>query len=209
MATGRNRSRATKARRGRERKAVAAISAGAVCVVLLAGAVLWLLGTSPRGTAAVGGPFRLTASDGRTIDDRSFPDRYKLLYFGYTHCRDICPTTLAALADALRILGQKADRVQPLFVTVDPERDTANVLRTYLASFTPRLLGLTGKPKQIVAIERAYRVTSIAHPAVSGDYDLDHSSVLYLMRPDGRFVAPLSADEPAAAMAATLARSMS
>jgi protein SCO1/2 len=199
----------TEARRGRERKRLAAIAAGAVCLLLLASATLWLLGTPPRATASVGGPFRLSASNGRIIDNRSFPGRYKLLYFGYTHCRDICPTTLAALAGALQMLGQKADRIQPLFVTVDPERDTATVLRTYLAGFTPRLLGLTGTPKQIAAIERAYRVTSIVHPTASGGYDLDHSSVLYLMGPNGRFVAPLRADEPAAAMAATLARYLS
>ncbi len=209
MVTDRYRSRAAEARRARERKTLAAITAGAGCVLLLATGTLGLLGTSPRATASVGGPFRLSASNGRTIDDRSFPGRYKLLYFGYTHCRDICPTTLAAVAGALQILGHKADRIQPLFVTVDPERDTAKVLRTYLASFTPRLLGLTGTPKKIAAIERAYRVTSIVHPAASGGYDLDHSSVLYLMSPDGRFVAPVRADEPAAAMAATLARYVS
>jgi protein SCO1/2 len=169
-------------------------------LLLLASCYLWLLGTPPRGTAAVGGPFRLTASDDRAIDDRSFPGHYLLLYFGYTHCRDVCPTTLSALSGALNGLGRRADLIQPLFVTLDPGRDTPPVLRAYLASFTPRLLGLTGTPEQISTIEHAYRVSNIVHPGG----DMDHTSVLYLMSPDGGFVAPIPAEASAAEMAAAL-----
>jgi protein SCO1 len=196
-------------KRRRDRKGLVAVMFVMACLLLLASCYLWLLGTPPHAKEAVGGPFRLAASDGRSIDQESFPDRYKLLYFGYTHCRDVCPTTLATLAEVLEMLGRRADRIQPLFVTLDPARDTPQVLRTYLAGFSPFLLGLTGTPEQLDAIERAYRVTSLVHPVASGSYDLDHSSVLYLMRPDGRFVAPIRADAPAAEMAATLAKYLS
>ncbi len=196
-----------KERHAREQKRIAAIVAGTASL-LLAGAVLWLLHAPPRATAAIGGPFRLPASNGQIIDSRSFPGRFRLLYFGYTHCQDICPTTLDALAGALKLLGHDADRVQPLFVTVDPGRDTPMVLQTYLAKFSPQLVGLTGTPQQIAAIERAFHVTSIVHGTATG-YDIDHSAVLYLMSPDGRFVAPIRAGTTAAAMAATLARYLS
>jgi protein SCO1/2 len=205
MPTCRCSPRRAEARRRRDRKGLVVVAFGAACLLLLASCYLWLLGTPPRATAAIGGPFQLIASDGRIINERSFPSHYELLYFGYTHCRDACPTTLDALAGALDALGRRADLIQPLFVTLDPGRDTAQVLRAYLASFTPRLLGLTGTQEQISTIERAYRVSSNVHPAPSGSYDLDHSSVLYLMSPDGHFVAPIRADAPAAEMAVTLA----
>jgi protein SCO1/2 len=188
--------------------AAAAIGAVAACLLVLAGLLLWLPTRPPVAASTVGGPFRLLASNGRTVDDRSFPGRYKLVYFGYTQCRDVCPTAMTALADALRMLGPVADRVQPLFVTVDPAHDTPPVLRRYLAQFTPRLLGLTGTPAQVGAVERAYRVTSVVMTDASGAEAFDHSSVLYLMRPDGRFLAPLRADETPAVMAATLARAL-
>jgi hypothetical protein len=109
-------------------------------------------------------------------DARSFPGRYTLIYFGYTHCRDVCPTTLAELAGALDVLGRKADLIQPLFVALDPERDTPLVLQIRLASLSPRLLGLTGTPEQISAIAHAYRASSIVHPAAAGGYDVDLGS---------------------------------
>ena len=196
-------------RRQRSRHGLVAVVSGAASLLLLAGCYLWLLGTPPGATDAVGGPFRLIASDGRTVDERSFPGRYMLVYFGYTHCRDVCPTTLTALAGALDTLGKKATLVQPLFVTLDPGRDTPQVLQTYLLAFTPRLLGLTGTPGQLSTMERAYRVTSLVHPTVAGGYDIDHSSVLYLMNADGRFIAPIPADATAVEMAAALATYLS
>lgn len=197
------------ARRQRSRHRLVAVVSGAAFLLLLASCYLWLLGVPPPTTDAIGGPFQLTASDGRIVDERSFPGRYLLLYFGYTHCRDVCPTTLTALAGALDALGQKAALVQPLFVTLDPSRDTPQVLQTYLVAFTPRLLGLTGMPGQLSAMERAYRVTSLVHPTAAGDYDIDHSSVLYLMNTDGRFIAPIRADATAVEMAAALATYLS
>ena len=203
-----NRSRRMKERRARERMRIATIVAGTSFLLLAAGAILWLLGAPSRGGAAIGGPFQLSASNGRVIDNRSFPGRFTLLYFGYTHCQDICPTTLAALARALRLLGQDAARVQPLFITVDPARDTPAVLQAYLTKFTPRLIGLTGTPEQIAAVEHAYHVVAIVRRTGFG-YSVDHSAVLYLMSPDGRFLAPIRVGETAAAMAATIAQYIS
>lgn len=196
-------------RRAHERRGLLATAAGVAGVLLLASLYLMLLGRPPAATDTVGGPFRLAASDGRTVTDRSFPGRYMLIYFGYSHCRDVCPTTLAALAAALDAMGTRADRVQPLFVTVDPQRDSPAALDRYVADFTPRLLGLTGTPAQIRAMEREYRVRSTAHRPAAGDYDIEHSSVLYLMAPDGTFLAPIRADESAAAMASDIERQLS
>lgn len=196
-------------RRAAERRALLAAATGAAAVLLLASLALGLLGGPAPPSAAVGGPFRLAASDGRTVTERSFPDRFLLLYFGYSHCRDVCPTALAALARALDALGPEADRVQPLFVTVDPRRDTPAALARYLAAFSPRLLGLTGTPEQMRAMQRAYRVRSEAHPLPSGGYDVEHSSVLLLMAPGGALAGAIRADQPAAGMAADLARALS
>ncbi len=185
---------------------------GAACLLLLTGGYLWLLGgSSPTRSGGIGGPFTLTAADGRPITDRSFRGRYLLVYFGYTACRDVCPLTLATLGNALDALGAKADRVQPLFITVDPERDTPDVLRGYVAAFSPRLLGLTGTARQIRQVEAAYRVRTVAHPHGAGGLDttLDHSSVLLLIGPDGRYLAPIPADETSADMAADIARRLS
>jgi protein SCO1/2 len=181
-------------------------------LLLLAGGYLWMLGgTAPPRTMAVGGPFSLTASDGATVTDRQFRGRYMLLYFGYTSCQDVCPVTLSAVTEALDLLGPRSARVQPLFVTVDPQRDTPDVLRRYVASFTPRLLGLTGTPSQIRQMEQTYRVSSSVHPGSPGSagYTMDHSSVLYLIGPDGVFLAPIRADESGQAMASDIARHLS
>lgn len=196
-------------RRARDRRGLLAAMGGVAGVLLLASLYLTLLGNPPPTTATIGGPFRLAASDGRTITDRSFPGRSMLIYFGYSHCRDVCPTTLATLAAALDRLGPLAARVQPLFVTVDPLRDTPAVLDRYLAAFSPRLLGLTGTPQQIRAMQRAYDVRSVSHPLAAGGYDIEHSSVLYLMGPHGRFLAPIRADEGAADMASDIAAHLS
>ena len=155
-------------RRGRpskpERNGLGIIVSATAGLLLLAGGYLWLLGgTTPPRTTAIGGPFSLTASDGETVTDRNFRGRYVLLYFGYTSCQDVCPVTLSAIADALDVLGAKSTRVQPLFVTVDPQRDTPDVLRRYVANFTPRLLGLTGTPSQIQQMEQSYRVSTTVH----------------------------------------------
>jgi protein SCO1/2 len=180
-------------------------------LLLLTGGYLWLLGgTTPR-TVAVGGPFQLTAASGETVTERSYAGRYMLVYFGYSACRDVCPATLGAVGDAMDALGAQAGRVQPLFITVDPHRDTPAVLGRYVANFSPRLIGLTGTPRQLRQVQQEFRITSIAHTDHLGatDYTVDHSSVLYLLGPDGRYLAPIPADDTGAAMAAAIIRHMS
>src|SRR4029077_7237917 len=111
------------------------------------GSFIWL---SQGGTASlVGGPFTLRDGNGRTVTERDFRGKYMLVYFGYTFCPDVCPTTLNEMSEALDRLGPKADRVQPIFITVDPKRDTPAVVKQYVTAFTPRLIGLTGTPEQI------------------------------------------------------------
>ena len=134
-----------------------------------------------------------------------------LIYFGYTYCPDVCPTTLNAVADAMDKLGAKADRIQPLFVTIDPKRDKPAVVKQYAAAFGTRVVGLTGTDQQIAAVAKSYRVYYAEHRTGSGadDYTMDHSSVLYLMGPDGRFIAPIKADLAADALAAALLRFVS
>jgi protein SCO1/2 len=181
----------------------------AAVLILGTGAFMWL---SEGGTASlVGGPFRLQDGNGSQVNDRDFRGKYMLVYFGYTFCPDVCPTTLNEVADALDHLGAKADRLQPIFITVDPKRDTPSVIKQYVAAFTPRLLGLTGTEEQIAKVAKEYRVYYAEHRTGSGpnDYTMDHSSVLYLMGPDGKFIAPIRADEDGTQMAADLGRLMS
>ena len=134
-----------------------------------------------------------------------------LVYFGYTFCPDVCPTPLTNVADALDRLGPKADKVQPLFITVDPRRDNPAAVKQYAAAFGTRMIGLTGTAEQIAIAARAYRVYYAEHRTGTepDSYTMDHSSVLYLMGPDGKFVAPLRADQPGPEMAAALAKLLS
>ncbi len=182
---------------------------GALVAVLLVGvgSYLFLSGGQPGGMA-VGGPFALVDGDGKAVTDRSWRGKFMLVYFGYTFCPDVCPTTLNHVADALDRLGPAGERVQPLFITVDPKRDGPAVVKQYAAAFGPRMIGLTGSPEQIGAAARAYRVYYAEHRTGTGgdDYTMDHSSVLYLMGPDGRFVAPVRADLAGPEMAAALSK---
>jgi protein SCO1/2 len=181
-----------------------------VALLLLGtGTFLWLNGNT--GGPTVGGPFSLEDSSGHTVTDQNFRGKYMLVYFGYTYCPDVCPTTLNAVADALDRLGKKADGLQPLFITVDPRRDTPIVMKQYTASFSPRLLGLTGTDAQIAAVAKAYRVYYAEHRTGPGpnDYSMDHSSILYLMGPDGHFIAPIRADETGQEIATDLEKLMS
>ncbi len=175
------------------------------------GAWLYLSGSfSETSVGGIGGPFSLTNGAGQTVTDRDLRGRYLLVYFGYTFCPDVCPTTLNEVAGALDKLGPKAALLQPLFITVDPARDTAKVVGEYAAAFSPQIIGLTGTPEQIAAVARAYRVYFTANkPAkAGGDYTVDHSSILYLMDKAGRFVAPIRADQPAEQMAMEIAKHM-
>lgn len=141
------------------------------------------------GTALVGGPFSLTSQAGERMTDGNFRGRYMLVAFGYTYCPDVCPAELQIMSAALDELGAKAERVQPVFITIDPERDTVEVLKDYMGHFHPRFVGLTGTPEEIAHVAKAYRVYyARAKDSGTTDYLMDHSSIIYLMGPDGSFV---------------------
>jgi protein SCO1/2 len=155
----------------------------------------------------IGGPFALTDHTGRRVTEADYADRYLLVFFGYTWCPDICPTTLNAVALAMQALGDRAGRVQPLFITIDPERDTPAVLAEYVALFDAGIVGLSGTPEEIAAVAKAYRVHYRKAP-VEGDPDnylMDHSTILYLMAPGGGFLDIFDHDDPPDAIAAEIA----
>jgi protein SCO1/2 len=165
-----------------------------VAAVLLLGLALYLsLRPAENNTqqasasSEIGGPFTLTDATGKQVTDQDFRGKYLLIYFGYTFCPDVCPTTLNEIAAALDKLGPKGDHIAPLFITVDPKRDTPPVIRQYVTAFSPRLIGLTGPQDQIATVEKEYRVYAAEHRTGPGpdDYSMDHSSIIYLMGPDG------------------------
>lgn len=165
-----------------------------------------LHGPQGSGIALVGGPFSLVDQDGRKVTEKDFLGKYMLVFFGYTFCPDVCPTELQVMSAALDQLGAEADRIQPVFVTIDPARDTPEVLKAYVANFNPRLMGLTGTPQQIAGIAKAYRVfyAKAGNSTASTDYLMDHSAIIYLMGPDGRFVKHMAYTTDAAKLAAEL-----
>lgn len=138
--------------------------------------------------AAIGGSFALIDQNGAPRTDQDFHGQTLLVYFGFTHCPDVCPTTLAVVADALEQLGATGQRLTPVFVTVDPARDTPAILKPYLASFGPRFVGLTGSAQAIEAIKKEYRVYAVREPLEGGGYAMTHSNTLYLMGPNGKFI---------------------
>lgn len=145
-------------------------------------------GLSLPGSVSVGGPFTLTATDGETVTDATFRGRWMLIYFGYTFCPDVCPTELQTIAAAVDRLGPLADKLVPIFITVDPERDTPAHMAEYVKLFDDRLVGLTGTKEQIAAAARSYRVYyARANSSTASDYLMDHSSFIYLVGPDGTF----------------------
>ena len=142
--------------------------------------------------AAIGGPFHLIDQDGRAVSDQDFRGKPLLVFFGYTHCPDVCPTTLFDVSEVMRRLGPEADRAAALFITVDPQRDTPATLKDYLSSFDPHLRGLTGSTDATAAVAKAYRVYYKKVPTEGDDYTMDHTAIVYLMDKDGHFVAPIS-----------------
>jgi protein SCO1/2 len=140
------------------------------------------------GQADVGGPFRLTGQDGKSVTDQDFRGRYMLIYFGYSFCPDVCPTTLSVMAQALEKIGGRSRQIAPVFITIDPERDTPKVLDDYMKAFGPSFVGLTGSVADIKTVEKKYRVYAVKKPLEGGNYGMDHSSVIYLMGPDGKLV---------------------
>src|SRR6516162_5072874 len=149
---------------------------------------------------------RRTDQNGQTITDQDLKGHPFLVFFGFTHCPDVCPTTLFEVSEILRALGPDADRTRALFITVDPERDTPAAIKDYLSSFDPHLSGLTGDPAAIVAVAKAYRVYFKKVPLDGGGYTMDHTAIVYLMDKAGRFVSPFNLKRTTDAAAADLRR---
>ena len=146
--------------------------------------------TGGSGVALVGGPFEMVNQKGETVTEQMLLRHYTLLFFGFTYCPDVCPTELQIMAAALESMGEMGHRIVPVFVSIDPERDTPEVVKSYVENFSPRLVGLTGTLDQVAKMADAYRVfyakrENKEHPA---DYEMDHSSIVYLMGPDGKFL---------------------
>ena len=160
------------------------------------------------GASAIGGPFKLIDDNGKPITDQDMKGKPSLVFFGYTHCPDICPTTLFELSEVMRALGKDADKVHALFISIDPERDTPAAMKDYLSSFDPHLIGATGDVKDIDVTEKEYRVYAKKVPGEHGDYSMDHTALVYLMDKDGRFVAPFPLDRKPQAAAADLRKYM-
>lgn len=175
--------------------------------VLLA---LWLavtLGTSSKATAQAGIelPFELVDMSGHAVTDRDFRGRWLLVYFGYTFCPDICPTTLGEIASVMETLGARASRLQPLFISLDPNRDTAEALQDYLRSFGAEILGLTGTEEQVARTASAFGVVFFKMPGdTPSEYTIAHSGFVYVVGPEGGLVTRFSADADVDRMVATL-----
>jgi protein SCO1/2 len=142
--------------------------------------------------SAIGGSFRLTDHNGKTITDQDLKGRPFLVFFGFTHCPEVCPTALFDISEIFGKLGPDAEKVNALFITVDPERDTPEKLKEYLSSFNPRLIGVGGDAEALAAVAKAYRVYYKKIPLKDGDYTMDHTAIVYLMDKNGQFVAPFS-----------------
>ncbi|AEH81662.1 SCO family protein [Sinorhizobium meliloti] len=177
---------------------------------LVCAAVFVTMPAFAASPATVGGPFNLIAPDGAVVTDARFRGKWMLVFFGYTYCPDLCPTTLSEIAIALDRLGPEAAKVQPIFITVDPERDTPEVMGQYTGAIDRRILGLTGDKQQIAAVSHKYGAYSERHPPDpgTGDYVVDHSTYIYIMNPSGKFVRGLQAGTPGDAMADALRRLM-
>lgn len=148
--------------------------------------------------SSVGGPFALTTTEGKTLTDKDLRGAPFLVFFGFTHCPDICPTKLFEISEVLRAAGTKGDKLRALFISVDPERDTVETLKSYLGSFDPRIIGLTGDRAAIDAAIKAYRGYSKKVPLKDGDYTMDHTALVYLMDKDGGFVGAFNIERPPA-----------
>ena len=162
----------------------------AIAVAVTAG-LIWLQLRGPGSVASVGGPFALVDQTGAARTDADFRGRWLLIYFGYTYCPDACPTALNDMSIALEQLGAAAGRVTPAFITIDPARDTPARLEDYVTHFHPRLVGLTGSAAAVAAVAKAYRVYFARAPGAAEaapDYLMDHSSIIYLIDPSGRYV---------------------
>jgi len=184
--------------------------------VLVAGVAAWMFTPNPANDTAsntqnqmgnlVGGPFSLVNQDGERVTEKDFLGSYFLVYFGYSYCPDVCPVDLQSMAAALDLLNEDTlGKVQPVFITIDPERDTVEVMKTYVSLFHPKLIGLTGTPEEIAAASRAYRVYARKVETESdSEYLMDHSAITFLMSPEGKYIAHFSTGFKPEAMAQRL-----
>ena len=176
-------------------------------IALSVALVMTLVPQNPQGgPSGIGGPFTLVNQDGRTVSERDFAGRPYLVFFGFTHCPDVCPTTLQQISDVLAALGSKADALKVAFISVDPERDTPESLKTYLSSFDPRITGLTGSPEQVAAAVKTFRAYAKKVPSQGGDYTMEHTALVYLMNARNGFVGAVNLNRPASETAAELSK---
>jgi protein SCO1/2 len=177
-----------------------------LCAVSLAGCGAGTREEPPLAGARIGGPFTLTDHNGKTVRDVDFAGKYRIVYFGYTYCPDVCPTDMAKIGQAMKLLDKEspriAEKVVPIFITVDPERDTPAVIKQFVANFHPRVVGLTGSPEAIAAVAKSYAVYFKKQPpGPGGGYMVDHLAVAFLMGPDGAPIASLPLEKGGAAIA--------
>jgi len=184
---------------------IAAFAASLAVGLLL---MTWLMGDLKKiaAPAAIGGPFRLTDQSGQAVTEQNLKGRPTLIFFGFTHCPDVCPTSLFEISEVLRAMGKDVDKVNAYFVSVDPERDKPEVLKAYLSAFGPRFVGLTGTEEEIAATAKAYRVYVQSHKDEGANYTVDHSGVVYLMDKSGAFLANYSLDASPDKLAADLTK---
>jgi protein SCO1 len=170
--------------------------------------MLWALGglQNVAAPAAIGGPFALVDQSGQAVTEKNIQGHPTLIFFGFTHCPDVCPTSLFEISEVLRAMGKDAERVNAYFISVDPERDTKEAMKDYLSSFDPHLKGLTGSPEQIGNVLSAYRVYARKVPLKDGDYTMDHTALVYLMDRNGKFVSPFNLKRTPEEAAADLKR---
>jgi protein SCO1/2 len=170
--------------------------------------LFWAMGgvSKVAQPAAIGGPFQLTDQNGKAVTDKNLKGKPTLIFFGYTHCPDVCPTSLFEISEVLRAMGKDADKVNAVFISVDPERDTPATMKDYLSSFDPHLEGLSGDPAETAKVITSYRVYAKKVPTKDGDYTMDHTALIYLMDRDGRFVSPFNLKRTPEEAAADLKR---
>ena len=195
-----------------KKNTLVALIAVVVVAIIAFGGRLMMTDGDHGGTPLIGGPFTLVNGDGKTVTDSDFRGKWMLIYFGYTFCPDVCPTALSTVTGAMdKLPPAQADKITPMFITVDPARDTPEVVKGYAEAFHPRMVGLTGSAEQIDAVKKAYKVYGQRAKATGkGDddatYTVDHSSILYLIGPDGRFAAHFPHGTTVDQLAASLAK---
>jgi cytochrome oxidase Cu insertion factor (SCO1/SenC/PrrC family) len=180
-----------------------------VWIAVLAGAAGWIVWDAVQGNRpTIGGPFTLTDENGQTVTQDTYKGKPTLIYFGFTYCPDVCPTSLLLMETALEKLGPDGPKkANGLLITVDPERDTPKLLKDYVSNFSPTFHGLTGTPEQISAVAKAFRVYYQKAPSkTGGPYLMDHSSIIYLLDRNGRFVTHFTHEAKAEAIAAAVAK---